>query len=152
MKLFRRKSVTINWRLQGGLCLRICFYWLVCLALSCLMFAARPLLEGTIRPDELMASFWADYCRPLSATLLMLPLILVDSLIYSNRVAGPLYRFNIELEKLNRGENGRQINLRPNDFGQDVAEQLNQLIVSHCEQPHDTKEAQDEPKEELASC
>ena len=128
MNLFRRKRVTIDARIQGGLCLRICVYWCVCLVFAGLLVMTKPVLEGSIPADQLHHVLWVDFIRPLLGTFLVLPLVLLDCLIFGNRLAGPLFRFRHELAKINAGEPARQIQLRSMDFGREVADELNALI------------------------
>lgn len=150
MSLFRRKRVTIDYKIQGALCLRICCYWLACMASAILLFAARPLLEGTLSPHEFINSFWAEYFRPMAASFLLLPMVLLDSLIFSNRIAGPLYRFRLELAKLAAGKPARHIILRPGDYATDMADSINKLIEAQDEST--AIEVEHEMEQETVEC
>ena len=54
--------------------------------------------------------------------------IAVFSLVFSHRIAGPIYRLERILDQLIRGEDVEHIRIRKNDELQGFAEKINKLI------------------------
>ena len=54
--------------------------------------------------------------------------IVAFSIIFSHRIAGPIYRFEQTLDKLIQGEDVEYIRLRKNDELKGLAAKLNELI------------------------
>ncbi|NBW81837.1 HAMP domain-containing protein [bacterium] len=61
-------------------------------------------------------------------SLLFLLSVALIGLVYSHRVAGPLFKIKVVCKDICDGNTSARIALRPNDEFRDVAEQLNQLI------------------------
>jgi nitrogen fixation/metabolism regulation signal transduction histidine kinase len=61
-------------------------------------------------------------------SLLFLLSVALIGLVYSHRVAGPLFKIKVVCKDICDGNLSARIALRPNDEFRDVAEQLNQLI------------------------
>jgi len=82
--------------------------------------------------DEVKAQLYQE----LSRIILLLGIgsfafILVSSfiaLVFSHRVAGPLYHFRRVFEEVRAGKTEARIRLRPNDEFQDVAESFNGML------------------------
>jgi hypothetical protein len=98
----------------------------------------RPLVMGQLpfylRPDELRHT---GVVPGLSETLaIWLTLItslsvffaIVVGLYFSHKLAGPIYRFKLELQRIADGRERRIIQLRKGDDFQDVAEVLNRAL------------------------
>ena len=120
-----RKRVSVDFGLQGSLCLRVATYWILCLCVVGGLFAGRMVFTDT--PDPVW--YWGlEYGMMLALSLIILPFVIVDALIYSNRFAGPMYRFRAELRRLVNGEKVRPISFRPGDFHSEMAKDFNVLI------------------------
>ena len=64
----------------------------------------------------------------LAANMLILCIIVPYSLVYSNKVAGPVYRFQKSLDLLLEGQLDFMIRLRKKDEFKNIAEKMNALI------------------------
>ena len=64
----------------------------------------------------------------LAANLLILCIIVPYSLVYSHKVAGPVYRFQKSLDMLLEGQLDFMIRLRKKDEFKNIAEKMNSLI------------------------
>ena len=65
------------------------------------------------------------YGPALMASLLLLPLMIVDVIRFSNRFVGPLVRLRRSMRELARGECVGPIEFRDADFWQEIAEEFN---------------------------
>jgi hypothetical protein len=69
-------------------------------------------------------ALWATLMTGLSAFF-----AIVVGLYFSHKLAGPLYRFKLELGRIAAGHDPRPLRLRQGDDFQDVAEELNRALA-----------------------
>lgn len=67
------------------------------------------------------------YTFPLIMALMFMPLSIWHSFQFSNRIAGPMFRFQREIKALLAGDNIRPIKLREKDYFKDFADDFNAL-------------------------
>ena len=128
MKHWNRKRVTIDPRLQGVCCVRVAMYWVFCLATVVLLMTCRLLLTNPpASVTQLVQQVWKQSGGIIGGTMLVLPLVLFDLLVITNRFAGPIYRIQQELNKLADGHPTDPMQLRPNDFCGDLAKAYNRV-------------------------
>ena len=120
MKNNKRRRVTVDPRIQGAIAVRVALYWILCI-LSIAVVAAGGTVFGR---HEL----WNEFSRIGTLAFLPLPLVLLDVLIFSNRLAGPIYRIRKSLDEFGENGRGEKIALRKGDFFEDVAESFNRAI------------------------
>jgi len=60
--------------------------------------------------------------------LIIIVIIAVIGLFYSHRIAGPIYRIRMDIEKVLAGEKDIRIVLRKKDSLKEIADSINQLI------------------------
>jgi len=77
--------------------------------------------------DDVLADVSKAYTFPLIMALMFMPLSIWHSFQFSNRIAGPMYRFKAEIKNLLDGEKIRPIKLRENDYFKDFAADFNAL-------------------------
>ena len=124
MKRWRRKRVTVDPRVQGRLCLRICAYWVICFLSIAFLLACSALLSDSGESSKL----WMNYGKIASLSFLALPLALLDGLVFSNRFCGPVWRLKAGLTDLAAGKECQKINLRRGDFYFEIAEEFNRVV------------------------
>lgn len=128
MKADERKAVWIH-NVQTRLSLRLSAYWLLSqLALWNLVFIWRLLQEGPGDPLEQYRRLVVDFAPALVATLLLLPILVWDTVKFSHRIFGPIYRFRCVLQALAAGEPVPPVRLRQDDFLTEVRDDLNHLL------------------------
>ena len=135
----KRKRVLVDVRFQGGLCLRVFFYWTCCLFTVATMFSGKHLLVGGLDGgDSFLLAIWNQYGKILATSFVILPILLLDLLIVTNRYAGPLARVRQAMSKLASGQEVAPVRLRPNDelgsFASDfntIAQQLAELRIEN---------------------
>jgi hypothetical protein len=162
VRLFQRKRMFVDAKVQGALLLRIVIYWLVGLLVVSQLLIYWKILSSPPRPflDYLrLDSLWEEHGAVVLASLVMLPIFLVDALVMSNRFAGPSYRIRRSIHALACGLPIESLNLRRKDYWQDAAKDVNALS-EYIEQlkkqaanasAHQKKTTADEPEPEPAA-
>ncbi|MCP4478929.1 MAG: hypothetical protein GY880_09785 [Planctomycetaceae bacterium] len=109
----RKNRLLVDWKFQGALCLRISFYWLLCqttLVATMLGFLALE-AQADLHPYDGTASPWRFIMPAVVGSSVFLPLVLLDNLRMSNRIAQTLNRFRNTLNQLcERQENESVVN------------------------------------------
>jgi hypothetical protein len=121
-----RKQLFVDPKVQGALLLRTIGYWFFCLLTMALSLLLWRLFTGPARLfylhfDDML--YW--YGPAAVASLLVLPLVVIDCVRLSNRFAGPLYRLRRELRRLAAGEKVTPIHFRDGDFWLEFADEFN---------------------------
>lgn len=130
MKNRRRKRI-IDLAVQGALAKRILFHWLLFLAAACMVLPLWRIVTGAepLAPfSVLMARSWVASGPVFVILLAMLPVFVWDTITFSHRFAGPMYRFHKVVRDLNAGEEVRRIKLRKGDFWTKFADDFNVMI------------------------
>lgn len=134
----RRKQYFIKKGFQTRFVLKFCFLLLIAVVLSsALLYSfSRGTLTSTFEHATLRVTDTAEAILPamLYTNLITLALVLVAAigvtLFVSHKIAGPLFRFEKELQAVAGGDLTKRISLRHKDQGKDMAESLNQMIAS----------------------
>lgn len=125
-----RFQYLVNKRMQLGFTLRFMVVCLVFCAFICieLYLAIWPVVSGFISSDLMVLVRHQILMRGL---LVLLPaglLVAIFSIFFSHRIAGPLYRLEKTLDKINNGESVPEIQVRRGDELVELTEKLNGLI------------------------
>jgi hypothetical protein len=144
-----RKHLFVDPKVQGALVLRVVFYWVVCLITMALIMLCWRLLTN---PEKILFmrldDMWFDYCQPaLIASCLLLPMVLMDAIRFSNRFVGPLLRLRRSMRELARGENVKPIAFRDSDYWQELAEEFNAVRAKVLDSAAPSSIEQQEEKE-----
>ncbi len=143
---YLRKQLFVDPKVQGALVLRVILYWAFCLITITIMLLCWRILTGPARLFYThFNDLWFFYGPALIASLLVLPLVVIDSLRLSNRFVGPLMRLRRSMRDLTRGERVEPIRFRDDDFWHDFAEEFN-VLAAHVQgdSPAAKPEAEDE--------
>lgn len=125
-----RWRLFVDWRVQGALVGRAILYWFACLATIVLMLVCRQVIIGPAQPLVEHFRLVLEQLRPaMVASLVLLPLVLVDIVRMSNRFAGPLVRLRRSMQELAEGQPVEPLQFRRDDFWREVAEQFNALLA-----------------------
>jgi hypothetical protein len=148
---FKRKKLLVDGLVQGALLWRVVTYWFSCLVSIGLMLACWHMLANPGRPFyRQLDEVWFQNGPAMVASLLLLPMVLMDVLRFSNRFAGPMVRMRRTLEALARGESVEPLRFRDADFWQGLADQVNLVAerISKLEQSQTAPSRPQQPQEE----
>ena len=128
----KKKSRDKRWRLvadpklQGVLCIRVAIYWVLCqLTVYGTMFGFA-YLEGS-KTDDLKHLM----IPALISAVVLLPVVVVDMITFSNRFAGPIHNLRKRFTHYAKTGVVEEIRFRSGDYYLDLQENLNQICGQH---------------------
>lgn len=128
MAKFRRRIFLVDSQVQGALMMRVVAYWIYCLFTISMLLIWWDLFAGPPRQFMLvLADVYQRFAPAAAASLLILPLVVMDLLRLSNRFAGPARRLRNALCELGEGKEVRPLLFRDNDFWQETAAEFNRV-------------------------
>ena len=143
----QRKKLIVNWSVQGPILKRLCVHLITFVAALSSLLMIFWLMQGASlhsalgESEEPLQTFWYRAVPFLSASLALLPLIVWDMLRITNRVAGPLYRFEQVMKKFEETGKLDHAELRDNDLVEDFCKRFNSFVaVMHERYPECTAE------------
>ncbi len=132
MRLTPRKRYLVDSKLQGALSMRTVGYWCFCVLATGLILLCWEVATGPHRPFLSYFSMHEIVQRHGAvalASILLLPILLLDVLITTNRFAGPIYRMRRSMRALAAGEHVQPITFRDGDFWHEVADEFNAVAA-----------------------
>lgn len=127
----RRKKSFIDSAVQGALVRRIVFHWFIFIVLALLSLAVWRIMytTGFSKPfSALMKDTFSELTPVIVILLALFPIFVWDTVTFSHRFAGPMYRFRSAVRSLAEGEEFRPIKLRKGDFWEDFAKDFNEMV------------------------
>ncbi len=125
-----RKQLFVDPKVQGALVYRVILYWVFCLIAMGLMLLCGRILTGPARLFYThFDDMWFFHGSALVASLLLLPLVVIDIIRLSNRFTGPLLRLRRSMRALASGEHVEPLYFREGDFWKDFADEFNQVVA-----------------------
>ena len=125
-----RKQLFVDPKVQGALVYRVILYWVFCLIAMSLMLLCWRILTGPARLFYThFDDMWFFHGPALVASLLLLPLVVIDIIRLSNRFTGPLLRLRRSMRALASGEHVEPLHFREGDFWKDFADEFNQVVA-----------------------
>ncbi|MFN3152173.1 hypothetical protein [Bremerella sp.] len=126
----RRKLFWIDPKLQGALVLRAVIHWAVMLlSIAAVLFLAAALSDLNA-PVSAVAQMVSAYLIPaVVVSLLVLPILLLDTIRQSNRLVGAVSRFHHALQRLADGETTSPLIVREGDCWKSMADQFNRIAL-----------------------
>lgn len=150
-----RKNLFVDPRVQGALIARVVLYWVLCLIGMTLMLLLWRTITGPAQSlHARLNEMWPYYEPALIASVLLLPLVIIDITRFSNQFVGPLVRLRRSMRELARGEHVEPIEFRGTDFWQEVADEFNAVcarVQTPATPPQFDLDKQEEDEEELAA-
>jgi hypothetical protein len=124
----RRSRIFIDREVQGALMLRVAFYWFCCLLSIVLLVLCWNVFTGPRRPfAELFHEIYERYAPALLASLILLPMVMIDVMRLSHRFVGPVVRLRGALRELAQNGRVRPIAFREHDYWQELAGDFNRV-------------------------
>lgn len=153
-----RKHLFVDPKVQGALVARVILYWFVCLISITLMLLCWRIITGPPRMFAThMEEMWDSFGPAVIASFILLPLVIVDVLRFSNRFVGPLLRLRRSMRQLGRGEEVEPIEFRADDFWPEFADEFNAirlrlqlLTTSIAKAKHEAEEKQKKEAESIS--
>lgn len=124
MNVFRRKLV-INPRLQY---LMLAYSLTVSWSSIFIFFMLKQIFDYVRNPVDFEDSFFGFYMVFLIFAFATLAICLFSTILFSNRVAGPIYRLRVDLDRICKGEKPFRIGIRKHDFHSDLVASVNRLV------------------------
>jgi len=133
MKKHLRWKKMIKWSVQGPILTRLIGYFLAYNAAAIILMLGGISLErslASVSGDDSGSSMsMAQQVRPiLIAFAVMLPIMIWELLKLTNRIAGPIYRFENALAAFVRTGTMTKVHLRKEDLTQDLESQFNEFV------------------------
>jgi hypothetical protein len=121
-----RRHLFVDPKVQSALAARVVFYWLACLvSMTLLLFCWRIVSSPSASFAAHLRALWLNYGPALAVSALLLPLVIIDVIRFSNRFVGPLLRLRRSLRELARGEDVAPLQFRDSDFLRELAGEFN---------------------------
>ena len=150
-----RRQFFVNGKVQGSLALRVALYWMYCLVAVGLMTTCwMVLFDRPSSSGEFFARLGAQTLPVLLSSVLLMPLVLLDSIRFSNRFVGPVFRLGRALERMADGQRVQNVQFRSDDFWYEYSQSFNRLnerVISLEEQLKAARAKTEEPAEFAAS-
>ncbi len=128
-KQYKRRRLLIDRRIQGALVIRVFVYWLCCLLTVSLFTACWIVISsGSMTSGQLIQQMTSRFAPAMGASLLVLPIVVLDSLRQSNRFAGPMYRIRRAMKQVADGEPVEPIMFRDGDYWHDFSVDFNRAV------------------------
>jgi hypothetical protein len=121
----------VDVRSQRALILRVVLYWILSIFAVAMLMILWDAGRGKIGPLFTADSFselLQRYGSLFVAALVVLPVLVADAWIQSNRIAGPVYRLRTCLLKIAAGEPVEKVVFRKGDYWPGLADDLNAAI------------------------
>ena len=130
MSAYKRHRLFVDRRVQGALVLRSLFYWFFCLlTLMVMMLCWRMVTMPVLESGSQVGALWSEFAPVAVASMLMLPVIILDTVRLSNRFAGPMLRFRRHLRELAEGETIHPLKFRDADYWAEMADDFNKVAA-----------------------
>ena len=130
MATIRRSTILIDQKVQGALLLRTVVYWLYCLLSVTTLVFVWDACFGPPRPlGTIVRQLLGSYAPALIGSFILLPIVLVDMIRFSQLFVGPAYRLKAAMDRLADGEPVDRLVLRQSDFWPDMASSFNRLLA-----------------------
>lgn len=114
---------------QTRLCYRIAAYLvLFVVSLANLLFIWRLLEEGPGNPLAQLGQVLLDFAPVFASLVVLLPILAWDTVRFSHRLVGPLFRLRRLMRAVAAGETVRPLKLREGDFLTDLADDFNKML------------------------
>jgi hypothetical protein len=150
MNRSRRADFFVDGEVQGALLLRVILYWMFCLlSISLMLICSEAYMGPPRRFIDLISDMYYRYGPALSASLLLLPVVLLDVIRVSNRFVGPVSRLRQGLADVADGRPAQPLNFRDSDFWCDLANNFNRAAARVAREASERSDATEEMPEPL---
>ena len=126
----KRSKLVVEPAIQNSLVRQLICQWTLHLLAAVLLLTMLELLLGCLfHPWQYHVERLWPLVGSLTVTMLFLaPVFILCSLKLSNRFAGPIHRFRIELRELAAGKTYKPLAFRGDDYWKEIADEFDQAI------------------------
>lgn len=126
----QRKRFFVDRQVQGALVRRAVVYVLLVVVLIALLSTlCIAVIEGPLSVTQLAELMWARLGPAWVATILLIPIIVIDCIRLSNRFAGPMLRLRRAMKDAGAGKDVSLVRIRKGDFWYEFAEDFNRMLL-----------------------
>jgi hypothetical protein len=131
MAKFQRKQNLVDGKVQGGLVTRIMCHWLCFFGVTAFLFVVLQTMLGdpAVPMSGRLSAAIREYALLAIVIFAVLPAFALDTIRFSNRFVGPVFRLRRALRELGEKGDTDPVQFRDNDFWQDIAGDLNRVIA-----------------------
>jgi len=123
----QRKRYLVDRPIQLQIAGRVAIYWGAGMMFVILPLALIRTISGGLFANNIL-HVCSDYWPVFAMMLALLPFAIVDSIRFSNKFAGPIYRLRTDLKRYEEGEKIEPIRFREGDCYTDLPDSINALI------------------------
>ncbi len=146
-----RTHLLVDPKIQGTLVVRVLLYWaLGLIGMTMMLLFWRMLVGPGGKFHSDFDEMWFYYEPALIASALLLPLVIMDVLRFTNQMVGPLLRVRRSMRALARGECVEPIEFRGTDYWKEIADEFN-AVRDACWPAGSPPQRRTEEKEERKS-
>ena len=132
-----RNKTLIDFKLQGALVRRILLHWLgFFVVASVVAFLLQVLSDPLLGLEVHLERLWWTHGPFLVVMLFLLPVFVLDTVKFSNRFAGPIYRLKQTVRTIAQGGPATELQFREYDFWQDLATDFNRMLSRLRDEPN----------------
>lgn len=125
----RRRKNIVDLEVQGAVLRKVAMHWLM--FFSCNTFALLAWVKMVEMPDATWETVFtvclSRYLPFVLVTSVLFPAFLLDTLKFSSRFAGPIYRLRDALRRAANGEVVKPVTFRTQDFWSEMATNFNRV-------------------------
>ena len=130
-----RKKLLVNWSVQGPILIRLTIHVITFVAATTSLLCIFWMAQGGNLSDALGADvssssvFWFRFMPFAASCMVLLPLSIWDILRITNRLAGPLYRFEQVMSEFEKTGTLPEAILRDNDLLEHFCKRFNSFVA-----------------------
>lgn len=128
LSIKRRRTYFVDRELQGAVLKQALLYWgWTTVVFGLVLSYCRIVPAWLAESDAPWGSIWFHLGPYVIASIVLFPIMVVHSIKFSNRFAGPMVRVRRSLKALARGEKAEFLKFRERDYWTDIAEDINAI-------------------------
>ncbi len=136
MEKFKRRQYFINRKFQAGFILKFVLVLILgaILSVAITMFTTQATLTSSFEGSKLVIEKTSLAILPsviltnVITTLIVGVFVIIITLLVSHKIAGPMFRFEKDIEEISQGNLQKQIHIRNGDQFGSVARNLNEMV------------------------
>lgn len=129
---YKRRHFFVDRKVQGALLVRGVGYWAYCVvALTTIILTWDILTNPNQTLFESFREMWPLLARAIIASLILLPILAIDVVRFSNRFAGPIVRMRNTMLRAAGGEEVEPLAFRSDDYWHELSQAFNQFLTRH---------------------